>query len=70
MYLVALGLTCVMWGLSLWCTNSLVVVCQLSSCGMWAALLYASRLLALFLRAGNFVVNVRDKVPALMQLIF
>lgn len=43
--MVALGLPCVMWGLSLWCTSSLVVVCQLSTCGMWAVLLHASRLL-------------------------
>ena len=29
----------------MWCTDSLVVVCRLSSCGMWALLLCASHLL-------------------------
>ena len=42
--LVALGLiaSC---GSFMWCADSRVVVCQLSSCGMWALSLYASHLL-------------------------
>lgn len=39
------NLRCIMFDLSLQLTDSLVVVCRLSSCGMWALLLCASHLL-------------------------